>query len=124
MQKAEDNKADKSELKKAGEDKDKLKRELMDIINKLKEGVSNCNQKVEGNSVDLEELKRKMEAGNKKFNELQKKANQNGAQADHQKVMALIDTAVNALRDELQALIAKLQAQVDKKDFEQDMLAY
>lgn len=38
----EDTKADRSELKKAGEDKDKLKRELMDIINKLKEVVSNC----------------------------------------------------------------------------------
>lgn len=74
MKKVEENKADKAELKKASEDKDKLKRELMDIINKLKEGVSNCSQKVEANGVDLEELKRKMEAGNKKFNELQKKA--------------------------------------------------
>lgn len=87
MKKVEDTKADRSELKKAGEDKDKLKRELMDIINKLKEVVSNCGQKVEGNTVDLEELKRKMEAGNKKFNELQKKANQNGAQADQQKII-------------------------------------
>ncbi len=87
----EDYKADKSELKKAQDDKDKLKRDLMEVINKVKETVTANAQKIEVNTVDIDELKRKQDSANKKFNEMARKAQQQGNQADLSKVQALVD---------------------------------
>lgn len=42
----------------------------MEVINKVKESITNNSQKIEGNTTDIDELKRKQDSANKKFNEL------------------------------------------------------
>jgi len=55
----ENKKMDRSEL--GGFDKDKMRKDMMDIINKLKEAVSsNCNR-LEGTGMEIDDLKRKID---------------------------------------------------------------
>jgi len=76
----EKKKMDRSEL--GGFDKDKMRKEMMDIINKLKEAVSsNCNR-LEGNGMELEELKRKIDLTLKRFAELDKKGKNSKEEVD------------------------------------------
>ena len=55
----DENKADKAELKKLNPDK--LKKELMDIINKMKESITSNSNKIDINVADIDELKRKID---------------------------------------------------------------
>jgi hypothetical protein len=47
LKNAEDNKAEKTDLKKLNSDRDKMKKDLMEVINKVKESVNTNGLKCE-----------------------------------------------------------------------------
>lgn len=97
----------------------------MDIINKIKEQVSNNLGRIEVHTSEIDDMKRKVDTISKKNNDMGKKQSMKKDGADLQKVKELIDGAVNGLRDELLKMIKDLQQQLDKKiGGEDDLLLY
>lgn len=54
-------------------EREKLKKDLMEIVNKIKESVGSNVQKLEQHGNDIEDLKRKVEQHNKKLAEMGRK---------------------------------------------------
>lgn len=108
VQSTEENKTDKSELKKLNSDREKLKRDLMEVVNKIKESVNTNGLKLEQHHNDIEDLKRKFEQNNKKISEMARKQASSNNQADMQKCQQLVDDAVAKLKEELAAMAKKL----------------
>ena len=73
----------------------------MDIINKIKEQVSNNLGRIEVHTSEIDDMKRKVDTISKKNNDMGKRQSMKKDGADLQKVKELIDGAVNGLRDEL-----------------------
>ena len=114
---------DRAEL--GGFDKDKMKKEMMNVINKLKEGVSSNGNRLEEAEMNIEDLKRKIDMVNKKLMDLEKKSKNNKDEIDQTQLKKMIDEAIKKLRDELLGLIQGLQKQCDKKmGSEDDLLGY